>query len=219
LRHLQTSCFVIAALCLWSATGRAAQFTLGGFAGVSQSNLKGDKPPGGSYKGRTGPVVGVEGGIYIKPDIAIVVQPHFIQRGAVVEFRDSQNQKTGPDIDLRFDYLEIPVAARFEARTNVKPYALGGISLGILLKAEREVEGMPTEDLKSDVESLDVNAIVGVGILFPVKSFLLFGEFRYTQGLRNVSVNVDSASPQDKVRLKNVGTQLLAGILFPFGRP
>ena len=220
MRYLTAICFVVATLCLWSAASHATQFTVGGFGGVSQSNLTGDKPSGGSYKARTGPVIGVEGGLYLKPDIVLVIQPYLIGRGAVVEFKNSQNQKTAPDVHLRLDYLEIPLAVKFTGNTKVKAYALGGLSLGVLLKAEKEIEGQPIEDIKDGIEKIDINAIVGVGVLFPVKNFLLFGEFRYTQGLRNLTVSgVDQSDPLAKVRLKNVGTQLLAGILFPIGKP
>ena len=103
---------------------------------------------------------------------------------------------------------------------NVKPYALGGLSLGILLKAEQEEEGQPAQDISDGIEKVDVNAVVGVGVLFPVRRVLFFGEFRYTQGLRNLTVKgADPNAPDAAVRIKNVGTQLLAGVLIPLGAP
>lgn len=220
MRKLLTGCAIAVGLSLWGAPGYATQFTVGAFGGASRTSLNGDAPPGGSYHSVNEPVSGLEGGISIRPDVMLLIAPGYLRRGTVLKFQDSQKQKTGPDVDLRLEYLEIPVAVRFTGTSNIKPYALGGFSLDVMMDAEIQVEGEPAEDITNDVEKVEVSLLFGAGALFPVGRFVLFTELRYVQGLQNLTVpGVDQSDPRVDVRLKNAGTQLLAGILLPIGTP
>ena len=84
--------------------------------------------------------------------------------------------------EVRTDYLEIPVLLRFDLPTPVlKPYVFGGVSYGILLKAEQR-DGRTSDgwfDIKDDLKPSDWSMTVGAG----AELFGLLVEGRYTRGL------------------------------------
>ena len=89
--------------------------------------------------------------------------------------------------EVRTDYLEIPVLLRLDLPTPVlTPYVFGGVSYGILLKAEQRDGRTPDGwfDIKDDLKSSDWSMTVGAG----AELFGLLVEGRYTRGLTD-SVN------------------------------
>ena len=84
--------------------------------------------------------------------------------------------------EVRADYLEVPVLLRFDLPTPViKPYIFGGVSYGILLKAEQRDGRRPDGwyDIKDDLKPSDWSMTVGAG----AELFGLLAEGRYTRGL------------------------------------
>jgi hypothetical protein len=64
---------------------------------------------------------------------------------------------------------------------------------------------------------VDVGALFGFGVVFPVGRPKLTTELRYVQGLVNLSNDSGDASTALPDRFHSGGLELMAGILFPLG--
>lgn len=111
------------------------------------------------------------------------------------------DQKGGKSetITSRYDYLTIPVLAKFSLgksdqsdlkfNINLGPYA------GFLLNAENEVEGVTT-DMKDNTEGIEFGAIGGFGLSYPISNNKIVFDVRMGLGLTSYDM-VDS-DPSNK---------------------
>jgi hypothetical protein len=92
------------------------------------------------------------------------------------------------------DYLSVPLFAKFSfLQSKARPYILLGPELSYLLSAKQKTEadimviGLDTllvdQDIKDQLESLEIGLNFGAGIEFPVSTFAGFIEGRYGLGL------------------------------------
>ena len=96
--------------------------------------------------------------------------------------------------------------------TKKRFYAIGGFETGLLV--DSYVSSHDTkEDIKTDVAKWNVAMHFGVGIKIPIGFPRLFVEFRYSQGLINLT---DEPIEKSYVpRVKTAGFKILAGIEIP----
>ena len=71
---------LVIVLIIISAVSIRAQYAIGIFGGVNNSNLIGDAPPGSTYKSDPGLAVGLLGEFNITSDVKIGLQPMFQQK-------------------------------------------------------------------------------------------------------------------------------------------
>ena len=206
-----------------AVSGEPAQaergFDLGAWLTVNRSTLVGDEPDGGDYKKRNGPGFGVHGDFYLNPEVALSLQPMYVERGTEIEFdKDYDGNVIAPPIDVEFRYIDLPLLLKVRGTGKVRPYVNGGLSIGFLLDAELERQG-ETSDATNDFKDVEISYLFGVGISFPIGSPYLSFEARYIQGTSNISNRDDN--PQDSVggsSFRASGTMLLAGITLPLMR-
>lgn len=110
------------------------------------------------------------------------------------------------------DYLEVPallkVSIPLASGGSLKPYLMGGGSLGINLssKIKAEAQGQSSEtDVKNDTKSTDFGLAVGGGLDFLLGRGNFNVDVRYTFGLSTID---NTADPAD---IKNSGISLTIG--------
>jgi opacity protein-like surface antigen len=113
-----------------------------------------------------------------------------------------------------FSYLTIPVHGKLKFPTPlIKPYALAGLNVGLLLAAKAKMEGtgIPTEelDVKDSMNAVDIGLDLGAGVEFSMPQITPFVEFVYYMGLTNFPKDVPSG-----YSAKNNGFELKGGLKF-----
>ena len=199
---------LVLSVALFGATSDAfAQGVSGGIkGGVNFSNLTFDFDDGDDdleFDSRTGLV----GGAFVTLPLGDIfsVQPEFLytQKGAKLN-------EDGFESDVRVDYFEVPVLARFSSAPsgNSSFQFFAGPYVAFKLKAEAtsEFDGEDfDEDLDEDVEDLDYGLIVGGGV--EAGAFVV--DLRYSWGFKNANAVED-----DPVTIKHKVFSIMAGIRF-----
>jgi hypothetical protein len=132
--------------------------------------------------------VGVAVGGFVDVPVAPMfsIQPEFLftQKGAKFEAEDPQfgNFKATISVDM----IQVPVLGKVKfAGASVRPFVVFGPGFGFVTRGRQEVEedgDVEEEDIKDDIESVDVSLIVGGGVQFGNASV----ELRWDHGLRNL---------------------------------
>ncbi len=163
--------------------------------------------PAVSTNTRTGIIVGGVLEFGISPNISVVTGLRYVGKG----YKQASGVQT---LDLKADYLEFPVLLKVKfPLTEIKPYLIGGPTIGINVSANEEFNNgvtVVTTDVKKDVESIDFGLLLGAGMDFRVATKTnLFVQFGYSLGLTNSNKAVGSTATA-----KNYGIQITAGAKF-----
>ena len=192
-------------------SARAA--ALGVVVGLDRCGISGDAPQNIEYNFESGGLAGVQGEFGIGQDISLSLQPMYVRRRTEVKGA-AEGKSTGERIlDLSLDYIAVPVVVKFSAARG-RTYVAGGVDLAFLNSARITGEGID-EDAKRFFGNLDVGAVLGFGVVFPIGRPRVTTELRYVQGLVNLAG--DGAPGDLPNRFHSQGLQLTAGILFPLG--
>ncbi|MBI5727823.1 MAG: outer membrane beta-barrel protein [Ignavibacteriales bacterium] len=115
--------------------------------------------------------------------------------------------------NVKLNFIEFPalLKVRFPL-TEVKPYLIGGPTLGISVSSTVESTAgtqSATSDVSSSVESIDFGLFFGAGLDFNVAPKIdLFTQGGYSLGLSNILKGNTTTT------IKNYGIQLTAGVKF-----
>lgn len=207
---------LIAILLLIAVPAGAAEWHLGIQGGMSTSSFSGDKPSKTKYTGYKGLLLGAVADVQVASDAWLSLQPSFQQRGTNSEVSVSGQVEPVPGFSVELDYLALPVLLRVFS-DNGRTYAVGGVNIGYLLRAEvQQPDGME-QDIEADLRRWDLSADFGFGVMFPVRKSRLNVEIRYEQGILNLVRNDKDAEVPIPTRVRHSGFQLLAGFQFPLG--
>ena len=195
-------------------TSVSAQFSVGVFGGVNNSGLIGDAPPGATYKDRTGFETGILTEYKITSDVAISLQPMFIEKGVKIAYKVSNEREPQDSIEIILDYFSVPILAKVYAGNEIV-YVSGGFDVGYKVDATfKKVESETEKDVSDSFKDFNFAAIIGVGAQFRLSQFYIFVEGRYSQGLGNIS----NPNPDDPIEInasyRISGLQLFAGIIY-----
>lgn len=156
---------------------------------------------------------GFNAGVYLAIPVAHVldIQPELLytRKGAKVNL----NPGSG---DIALDYLEVPVLAHINmgATPGVTPQIFFGpaVAFKVGCKLNGSDSGvsvsMNCDDAGTDMNSVDMGVVGGVGLMFGVGGHRAGISARYDAGLKNVSPNGNG---------KNRAISILASIEMPFG--
>ena len=194
-----------------------AQYAIGIFGGVYNSNLIGDAPPGSTYESDPGLAVGILGEFNITSDVKISLQPMFQQKGTRLVYSVSTERDPQDSIDITINYFTIPVLMKVYAGSDIM-YVSGGFDFGFKLDATfRRIPSEEEKDISDSFTDFDIAAIFGVGAQFRLGQFYLFIEGRYSQGLGNIS-NPNPDEPKElSPSFRTTGLQLFAGVILTLG--
>lgn len=213
---LALATLLAAGLSLGAATARAT--AVGAMFGVNGGGISGDAPPNAEYGSAAGLIAGAQCEFGIARDIALSVQPMYVRRGTGITVTDSTAASQERDLTLALDYVAVPVVVKFSGMGG-RTYFAGGVDFAFLSGATLSDDNAEA-DVKDLFQSVDVGALLGFGVVFPVGRPKLTVEARYVMGLVDLGDSSGGgANPNLPDRFHSTGMQLTAGILLPLGRP
>lgn len=162
--------------------------------------------PSQTSNSRTGLIVGGILDIGISSNIGVTGGLRYVMKG----FQVTNQGVTYTD---KLNYIEVPVLLKVKfPLTEVKPYLVGGPTLGIRVSAtEEQSNGQQTADVdaSSAYESIDFGLFFGGGLDFRVAVKTdLFIQAGYGFGLSNIY------KQSTTVTVKNYGIQITGGVKF-----
>ena len=185
--------------------------------GAMGLTLEGDSKTGGVFGGVLD--IGVSPYFSIEPGVA------YAMRGTVINLTESGITATATE-DI--SYLEIPVhlKAKFPGK-KVTPYAVAGVSTGILLSATGTVAapGQPSveQDIKDTLKTVDFGLDFGIGMELNLSSVIPYVEIIDYIGLADIAQKSfpisdgglpTTGSQNTDVKVLNQGWEIKAGIKF-----
>jgi hypothetical protein len=180
MRILARSLVVALALGLLAAApGSAQERTIGFKLGPSFSKMSFDEDDGGQKW-----LAKFTGGGFLSLDMgAFRLQPEltYVTKGGKWE-------EGGASGDLSFDYVEVPVlfVLPMGAGSGFQPNVYAGPALAYEVGCSVSVGGLTLDCDEGDRTKLDVGAMLGGGLAFPMGPGSLLLEGRFTFGLRNL---------------------------------
>ena len=147
----------------------------------------------------------------------IRMQPSLVQRGTGIAFEIKGEPEPRDSLDLRLDYLSIPVLLKIFAGHR-RTFVTGGVDVGVLIDATM-FDGADHEDLSDVMKNVDIAAIFGLGVVLVKRQPEMTVELRYTQSFLNVAnPESDPEGESLPLRFRSTGLQLLIGVMFAVGR-
>jgi hypothetical protein len=197
---------VLALIMLFAAGNSMSQtnIKLGFEAGLNIANVS--VSTNVSTNSRTGMIFGGVADVGFTPQIGLVTGIRFVMKGYSV----SQGNTSST---IKLNYLEFPALLKVKfPLTEIKPYVIGGPTLGINLSATAEtISGTQTQtsDLSANTESIDFGLFFGAGMDFSVTPKMdLFFQGGYAFGMSNIAKGITT------VTVKTNGIQLTGGVKF-----
>jgi opacity protein-like surface antigen len=206
---LKVLAVILLTLLISSAGLSQTRFSLGLEAGINIANV--NVTPSTSTSGRTGLIIGGIADIGFTPQLGIVTGIRYVMKGYSNTFTNQGGVSQTDNVKLNF--IEFP--ALFKVKfplTEVKPYLIGGPTLGISVSSTVESTAgtqSATSDVSSSVESIDFGLLFGAGLDFNIGPKMdLFAQGGYSLGLSNILKGNTTAT------IKNYGIQLTGGVKF-----
>lgn len=138
----------------------------------------------------------------------------FVNKGTKV------NSSTGPDYNVKLDYLVLPMLLRFDRHIGpgIGPHVYLGPSVGFNVGCSVTAESSGVPSTRSDCSKdnfdpkvLDWSGVVGAGVDLTMGGFGVTGGARYSVGLNNVS---KTSAIDASERVRNGTFTVYAGVLF-----
>ncbi len=167
-------------------------------------------------------------GLQLNRNLFLHFEPMFLQKGSMVVDSDIDD----PDFDVAMDFIEIPAMLKFEfGNTAVKPFFMGGASIGFLLNSEVELEsgGLTFKgDIKDLTKNTNFGLVFGGGFSIAAGKATILLEGLYNHGLTNLNkggefelrsgdIVTDGGEIDSRDEFFTKGIQIQAGIVFPLG--
>ena len=203
---------------LISSCPAQADLYLGAIGGVTKTGLNGNSPPKVGYSASPGIALGLVTEFDVATEVRLSLQPMYIQRNTKVKFEVPNEEEKRDSLEVKLNYLSLPVLVKFMAAKG-RTYFLGGLNVGYLLDGTLENPTNGDElDLSGVLNSIDLAAVAGFGVVFPVGKPSLTVELRYEQSIINASdTSRDTDGDDLPQRIRSSGFEFLAGILIPIG--
>ena len=198
------------------ASGQVIGFKVG----ATFSNLSVDNTPDATEQNT---LTQFGGGGFIRFGFgSLVLQPELlvITKGSEVDVAAG----TDDDLELKLDYLEIPVLLRFGlgSSSSFSPYALVGPTFSFEIDCTARADADDTDDFEADCDddadifersSFDFGVTGALGFEVRAGPGNILFEGRYTHGFTNISDTGDNAE------VKNRSFALFAGYAIALGSP
>jgi len=206
----------LAAMVIAVLPARTSAQHLGVQGGLNRAGLGGDAPLNTQYSGATGFTAGLVAEFAVARDVFLSFQPMYARRVMDIGFAVKGHDQPRDGLVVTLTYASLPVLAKVQA-AHGRTFVTGGVDVGVLLDATLSGRGAD-EDIKSVFKDVDVAAVFGFGVVFPLGAPRLTLEARYSQSLVNLSAGGTGPSgvalPD---RFRTSGFQLMAGLLIRLG--
>lgn len=215
-RSVRLLLVVLLAIAAASAAGEARAAAIGVQLGLDRGRIDGDSPPNSSYTSKYGVVAGVQGELGIAHALSLSLQPSYVHRPIGVLFAPSTRGGSPTELDLKFDYVSLPLVVKF-AQAGGRTFVSGGVTADFVTAATLSGAGAD-RDVSSAYKSTAFGALLGFGVVFPAGRTHFTTELRFVQGLTNMNTG-DAAAAAGALapRLHSSGLELIVGSLFPVG--
>jgi len=174
-----------------------------------------------NFSSRTVLGLGVVLDLALKPNLSLLFEPMYLQKGAELTF------ESGPG-KFEAAYLEVPVFFKFALGTRtVRPYLMAGPTIGFNLSHELQFSAFEQDfenNLKKLTRPIDFGLGFGAGVSFPISNTSIFIESRYRLGLFDIAeagvveeAGFDPIEFGERLDVNTKGIQIMLGITFPLG--
>lgn len=163
-------------------------------------------------------------GLKFKDNMSVQLRPLYLQKGGTLVQDDDS-----PNIDFLMSYIELDIAIKIWTGDELRPYIIGGPSVGFLLSSEIELDlegNKVTGDIMDISQKTEFSLGIGAGLEYSIGSSFIFVEGRYLFGMNNLNkggtvefvyqgtvIGTENVSSGDE--FKNRGFQIMAGVVFP----
>ena len=213
-------------LALFIALPAKAQVKLGVIGGINIANLNGEDEDRTKidFSSRTGFGIGGVLDLPMSTNVALHVEPMYLQKGA--EFDLSDQDLGTAKATVKAAYLEVPVFVKVAlGSSTARPYLMAGPTIGFNLSSTfgLSAAGLNAEmDANPVIKSTDFGLGFGAGVDIPIGANTFFVEGRYALGLSDVAEAgtfelMGEQLQVDNANVKTNGIQIMAGISFPLG--
>jgi hypothetical protein len=197
-----------------------AQHRIGMAGGLNLARFDTELTPGEKLSNYTGIGLGGILDLRLANNIALRLQPMYLQKGAKLESDEL------PEVEVKFklSYVELPVLLKLALGKGAsQPYLLAGPAIGFLSSAKIAVKTSEIPEVGVDAQQffkdIDFNLAFGAGLSFAAGRNAIFVEGRYALGIANIAENItDEQGSVVEGNVKTRGIQIMAGVLFPLGR-
>ena len=201
-------------LFLLSVTLSYGQVYLGFFTGTNLAKLSGDVPQNAEYKNKIGLNTGAFLDFNLTETTILSLQPSFSQEGTKIFYLPLGPFEPVDSISIRLNYFSLPVLVKILTPKH-KFYAITGIETAYLLNYKYLVKGIPS-NTEADIAQWNVALHFGAGVRIPAKHSHIVLEFRYTQGIFNLT---DETLRRSEIpRVKTSGLKLFLGFELPLSK-
>jgi len=175
-----------------------------------------------NFSSRTIFGLGVVLDLALKPNLSLLFEPMYLQKGAELTFDEGILGK------FEAAYLEVPVFFKFALGSRtVRPYVMAGPTIGFNLSHELQFSAFEQDfenNLKKLTKPIDFGLGFGAGVSFPISNISIFIESRYRLGLSDVTetgvveeAGFDPIEFGERLDVNTKGIQIMLGITFPLG--
>lgn len=220
MRKRYLSILVFALVAASAAPAIAGKISFGANLGILMSNVTGT-PEG--WEGAKSYRTTATGGVYLNYALSesFSLQPEIVYASKGFAGNIYEDEWFDIDATASFDYIEIPVLARYSFMPGKKfrPCVLAGASLSYCMASELEVSQWPasvTVDISSLTHTTDFGLILGGGFGYEVGKGTLTFDIRYQNCFTNVVTSGDfeidgSVQTINVDDFKNYGFAFLVG--------
>ena len=208
---------LVAAVALASAAPAAAVTKeLGVIGGFNFSNLKIEGQSG--LDARSAFAIGGVFDVGFNARFGVRVEPVYLKSGADATSRNAY-WGTMDGAEFKFDYIGVPVLARYDFGTNDKrnPYLLGGFGFNFAMDQKVELtqgNDRATVDFSDVLNPVDISVDFGGGVSFPAGANRWAVDGRLAFGLTNINDGGTVTFNGAPLAVPNTSTHSFAGRIF-----
>jgi hypothetical protein len=211
---------------LYSASAQQAYF--GVLGGVNFADLNGKDKQGEKLNASTRNIPGIGGviGLNLNENFSFQLELMYLQKGGVLLREPSDPQ----GIKFKMSFIEVSVFLKIQFGEQIRPYIMGGPTLGFLLRSkfESEIGGLLFKgDVQHITREVDFGVGIGAGVNIPLGSSNIFLDGRYTLGLTKLNKGgtfetnagdiITEGEVDRAVEISTKGFQIMLGVVFPIG--
>jgi hypothetical protein len=198
---------------------KAQTYKIGAVGGLNFANLN---QLAIEYSHRTALGIGGVLEYDINKNLAVCVQPMYVQKGGKLKENDIV-PSANLDAEIQLSYIEIPAFLKVPMAFDPKYYVLAGPTFGFAIGSQEKLKGDDinvTVDVKPTTKSFDLGLLFGCGANFPIGNNSFFVEMRYSFGQIDIAKGGDIQIWREKYKkddglVKTRGLQIMMGILVP----
>lgn len=136
-----------------------------------------------------------------------------LETGLLYTQKGGQGSVLGYDVTYTLDQIEIPALVKYRLLEG-KAYVAGGLTIGITVKSELDIEGSPSDDVLDDTEAIELCLALGAGARFAAGGGMLNVGIQYSMGLTDMYTSDYSVGAETLSTVKTDTLSIVATYVF-----